>query len=124
MVIRITDASREDVAVDLAADEELRQRKRLILFVVEPEVTVAGPQTSDRDDPLSGDGVAGDVDDVEPDEGQLREADLQLEGLLPDGVEGVARGHLGFVLAAVSGKTNHLKSALFEYFFLYQEIIL
>ena len=89
----------------------------MILFVVEPEVTVAGPQTSDRDDPLSGDGVAGDVDDVEPDEGQLREADLQLEGLLPDGVEGVARGHLGFVLAAVSGKTNHLKSALFEYFF-------
>ena len=108
----VTEADGVDVAVDLAADEELRQRQRLILLVVEPEVTVAGPQTSDRDDSLRGDGVAGDVDDVEADEGQLREADLQLERLLPDGVEGVPRGHLGFVLATVSGKTNHLQNNL------------
>ena len=34
--------------------------------------------------------------------------DLDLEGLLPDGVEGVARDHLRLVLAAVPGNTNDL----------------
>ena len=33
---------------------------------------------------------------------------LDLEGLLPYWVEGVARYHLGFVLAAVSGNANDL----------------
>ena len=33
---------------------------------------------------------------------------LDLEGLLPDGVEGVARHHLGLVLAAVPGNPHDL----------------
>jgi hypothetical protein len=35
--------------------------------------------------------------------------DLQLEGLFPDGIEGIARGHLRFVLAAIARKTDYLK---------------
>ena len=41
-------------------------------------------------------------------EGELGEVDLDLEGLLPHGVEGVARDHLRLVLAAVPGNTNDL----------------
>ena len=41
-------------------------------------------------------------------EGELREVDLDFEGLLPNGVEGIARDHLCLVLAAVPGNTNNL----------------
>ena len=41
-------------------------------------------------------------------EGKLREVDLDFEGLLPNGVEGIARDHLCLVLAAVPGNTNNL----------------
>ena len=34
--------------------------------------------------------------------------DLDFEGLLPNGVEGIARDHLCLVLAAVPGNTNNL----------------
>ena len=44
----------------------------------------------------------------ETDEGKLREVDLDFEGLLPNGVEGIARDHLCLVLAAVPGNTNNL----------------
>ena len=70
---------------------------------------ISGPQAADRNDSLRRDGVARDVDNVEPNESKMRQADLQLERLLPDGVEGVSGCHLGFVFAAVAGKTNHLK---------------
>ena len=41
-------------------------------------------------------------------EGELREVDLDLEGLLPNGVEGIARDHLRLEIAAVPGNTNNL----------------
>ena len=41
-------------------------------------------------------------------EGELGEVDLDREGLLPNGVEGIARDHLCLVLAAVPGNTNNL----------------
>ena len=41
-------------------------------------------------------------------EGKLREVDLDFEGLLPNGVEGIARDHLRLEIAAVPGNTNNL----------------
>jgi hypothetical protein len=49
---------------------------------------------------------------VVPDECQLRQADLQVEGLLPDGVQRVTGGHLRFVLAAVAREADHLEAVL------------
>ena len=75
--------------------------------------------------------VRGDVDDVEPDKSLLKDKIfksreihksifsnyyqfwkmyLDFESLLPNGVEGVAGDHLGFVLAAIPGNAQNLKS--------------
>ena len=64
---------------------------------------------------MRGHRVAGHINDVEPEEGQLRQADLQLEGLFPDRVESVSRGHLRLVLAAVARKADDLKIVKYQF---------
>ena len=65
---------RVNIAVNLAADDQLRQGQGLVLFVVQAQVSIAGPQPAHGHDPLSRHRVAGHVDHVESKEGQLRKA--------------------------------------------------